>query len=784
MMTASVRACVGAATLLGVCVAMPAWGAEPKEERWDPFKGVEDRIDVRMSRDLAPPSPAQPVRITFPPNRFKLEFPRRGKRPPTTRGITKADYLKFLKKEVRHYLKVRVTGMGKQPSSAGAMYGVLAAYMYRETKDRFYADFARNALTSAIMYIETTDKFFPWVHNRYLMVDLMRETGLIAKKHEAKIREYLLTASRRSCEGHYNWKKQPWRRGSMHSALGPALARYYAVVKFPDIPEAELFTKYYNLTWGDWWTHRDTVYNDTGYRALLLLNIFIGAYLTERDDLFADPEAMKFWERILYTIAPNGAVPHFGDAGNWSASTAEYLFMMEYLAAKTRDGRFKYVAHRLFDHIVNHAVDVQDYHFVTDNILLGVAFAHMVADDTVKPVSLGDRSRVVTRKEILLPPVETVKPEMGTYASQAYLGYDRKRKKLRHAVEMSGPRDVPDKIAFRSSGKDEGLWALVDLCNIAGHNDVPEPTNVAALVDKEAVLGCNLGYYDEDAWFHNVVYAEDLEGHAFKAHRPMTISLRAFYDRARTSYARVHVKGYHMLPLDEERQFLFLRDRFLLLKDVVTFTDNWTCRIGPCWQTQQIDQVGKNWANTYIDYLFVSGMNVGAGIHRWKQSTRDLLVFHPPQKECALELVNRRTAKPSANQSADAITWRHLPLRLRYVRKVRTRKGMKMHWTTLLIPHAPALKAGKIVADIKVFADSPELTAIRVGKAAGEQQWVVLNDTGRAVTAGPLRTDAAQVHLSIVGTKRHLMAEGGTFVTFHGKELARVAKGEPVDKDF
>ena len=57
----------------------------------------------------------------------------------------------------------------------------------------------------------------------------------------------------------------------------------------------------------------------------------------------------------------------------------------------------------------------------------------------------------------------------------------------------------------------------------------------------------------------------------------------------------------------------------------------------------------------------------------------------------------------------------------------------------------------------------------------------MLNDTGHRVTAGAIETDARQVHLVISTDKRHVMAEGGTFVNFNGKPIAT---GPAVDEAF
>lgn len=706
----------------------------------------------------------RPAEVVYVPNATRFGLTAARHRPPTLKTITRDTYLEFLKEHVSRAIPSRMGGPLKQPWRHAHGIGFLAAYLYYQTKEPMYADAAKLALESAIGWTKTQDKEGA-VHTQthWLMVDFMRKAGLLTEADEPRVREFLVTTARRSCWGHYGWKAQPWRRGAGHSALGPAVSRYYAAHRYPDLPEAELWRKYYELTWGDWWAHRDTIYNDTGYRALFLRDVLLTAYLTDREDLFKDAEAMEFWERLLHTTAPNGSFPHYGDTNGWSTAIGTYAFCFEYLATKTRDGRFRYAAHRIFDYMVNHSVDVHDYHMHQDNMVYGVAYAHLVADDAVKPKPPGRRSFLLTRKELITIDKSTHKEDFG------------------HQIYnfLPGPRTVPDKIVFKSHDRDDALWVMIDVCGDAGHNAPAEPTNVAAMIDKESVLTCNQGYMDETPDLHNVMFAEDLEGTQL-SQGDMEIDVPEFYDRQYASYARVQVKNYHGWPIDEERQFLFSRYRLLLMKDVVTFNDEWMCRLGPCWQTQQVGpEVGPNWANTYVEHLFLSGLGLGRGVHRWKNPAWDLLVFHPPKDDCSLEIVDRFDEQP----------YRTLPVRLRYVWRGVARKGEQKHWTTLLLPHAPVPKPSALVEKIRVLADTLKLTALHVATDKYYEDWLVLNDTGGSVKVGELKTDARQLHLWFHKSRgdvrrRHVLAEGGTFVKLRGEEIVRAREGERIDGAF
>ncbi|HOF89500.1 MAG TPA: hypothetical protein PLZ36_15570, partial [Armatimonadota bacterium] len=519
-------------------------------------------------------------------------------RPPAMKSVTKDDYLNFAVAMSRQTLTA-YKHLAKDAWRYGPDYGMAAAYLYSVTKDPFFGDFAKDAFDAGFTWAKANDTRQGWVHteNLWLMVKFMRESGLLTAADEPRIREYLLLSGRNACVGSYDWSAAPYRRGTGHSALGPATARYYVARAYPDIPEKELYTKYFTLTWNDWWQHRDTSYNDTSYRALWMSIVLKCAYLTgEYEEIFTDPEAKKLWERMLYTIAPNGAVPHYGNTNGWSTAQGYYIFFMEYLATKTRDGRFKTAAHRAFDYMINHSVNLRDYHFEYDAMVHGAIMAHMVADDTVKEAPLGGQSRLLTRKE-------TVRRKMGQPMDFGHFAY----------FFSPGPKDVPDKLIFTSDGREEALWAMIDACDDADHNMPGQPTNVVALLDNEAVLGCDQGYMDKSPDLHNVVYLEDLEG-TQSALRAIAVTVPEFADYRQATAARVRVENYQGFPVTEERQCFFARNGFLLLKDTLTFQDSMLCRVGPCWQAQQVHPIyGTHWADTAIPSLFLTGLGTGGG---------------------------------------------------------------------------------------------------------------------------------------------------------------------------
>lgn len=78
------------------------------------------------------------------------------------------------------------------------------------------------------------------------------------------------------------------------------------------------------------------------------------------------------------------------------------------------------------------------------------------------------------------------------------------------------------------------------------------------------------------------------------------------------------------------------------------------------------------------------------------------------------------------------------------------------------------------MAKIEALADSLEVTALHLNTLQTREEWVLLNDSGKAVTAGVLETDARQLYLYIDTGKqpgKYVLAEGATFVKLNGQAL-------------
>ena len=175
-----------------------------------------------------------------------------------------------------------------------------------------------------------------------------------------------------------------------------------ATAWYPDAPEAAEWKKYADTVWQDFWAFRDNPANDTGYYFGTTFPLLLGAEILNRQEVFHDPEMRKTWERLMWEVTPDGEICPYGAHGGWNSSGGQRIWMLELLAARTGDGRYRFAAHKLMNYLL-----YQQDRYMTHHILAGpetteqIAIAYLLADDSLKPVAPEPGSRIIHRKETL-----------------------------------------------------------------------------------------------------------------------------------------------------------------------------------------------------------------------------------------------------------------------------------------------------------------------------------------------------------------------------------------------
>ncbi len=207
------------------------------------------------------------------------------------------------------------------------------------------------------------------------------------------------------------------------------------------------------------------------------------------------------------------------------------------------------------------------------------------------------------------------------------------------------------------------------------------------------------------------------------------------------------------LPVIYEREFVFVKNRFLATREVVTFEESFKTRTAPVWNTHNIGpQIGTHWANTFIHQPV--GDN---GTRSMRTPPADLLVWFAPRADCRLQVVDRLENDARAEAC---------PNQIRYVWEGTPAAGQKLVFTQIYYPHPPyraraksnnpgskaayadKLQATAHASGIEVIRDDAEVSILRLELEAGNVEWVVFNPFERDIEMEPGRIHAPYCYVN------------------------------------
>lgn len=540
-------------------------------------------------------------------------------------------------------------------------------------------------------------------------------------------------------------KQAFYEYGAMNRSFGTAVGRAVLAKLFPDDPLAAERRRYADTVWNDWWQTRDTYENNGGYNSLWLGYLATWIEVTGREEVWQDPGVKRLAERCLALVTPLGVVPEYGEAVGWAADPGRWIALFEKWATVYHDGRYKWAAHRLFEYVLAHEKEMDQWNHLGDLTRDALMDAWLVAEDTVaeQPPALGS---LVTERHAL------------TWTSR------EERDRTRYHARLTD-RLIPDKLVLRTGWQPGDTYALVDLCPPLGHG-AEEVGSVSCLVAQGSVLLTNPGKHIWEHLYHNcfVVQPVDEAPRALKMDElhglqaQMQISLEDFHAGRGAAYARVHVGRYMGRPVTLDRRLLFLGERGLWVRDTVTADEAVTLRLGPAWQTQAVyGKQGETWANTTWATQPVPAVFELNYMMQWTNRPWDLLLRFLPAAGAKLavddvaQVPGGGRLEPVMN-SASRRVW--------YQQTAALQPGHPLHFSTVLLPHAPTDDASALAEGVRALVDTEEATVLEVG-GPGEERWAGTNDGGQVLQAGPLTTDARwfTVRRAVDGTLTYWLAD-------------------------
>jgi len=565
------------------------------------------------------------------------------------------------------------------------------------------------------------------------------------------------------CRNLHVWGTQPteWR-GACHRSIPEGLAKGLAAKLYPDIPEAEHWKRYAELVFDDFWKHREWPQNDTGYstHATIVMLCMGDQYLGD-DRLCTDPVIQRFWRRQAVEFSPDGAMNPFGPNGGWNSTAGVRIFMLERVAARTGNGEFRYVAHKAMNYIKYQGPAMRGDHYLW-SIEVGenIALAWLFADDSVKPVEPYSGSLWNKRIEATRLP-HTDKNIVGKYLKD--LDPAPNKAHLCCAYMITG-KEWPDKLILRSGWNPGDFFALVELFPVSF------PANPGGIMGMNrwgapfTQICTSKGGSKE-----NRVMIVDIEGKANLRYHPdkdridenwkrgkmpdIRSAVTYFEEMPKVTFARVRVENMDGLPVLYQREFVFVKNRFLATREIVTFEESFKAKVAPLWNTQNIGpQIGRHWANTFI------GAPVGSnGWVDMLTPPADLLVWFAPKPECMLQVVDRFEQDPRTEACRGQV---------RYLWEGTPQAGRQLVFTQVYYPHKPyrartntadpgavasygdKLQATAGASGITVLRDDAEASVLRLEFNPGQIEYVIFNPREEKINIDFIQTDKAYAYIS------------------------------------
>lgn len=581
----------------------------------------------------------------------------------------------------------------------------------------------------------------------------LRKHGLMSAEDERWAKELFLALG----EHHFAWRPRDglWR-GSHHRSQAQGINHALAARFYPDEPNAAAWKAYADRVWSDWWDFRDVGINDTGYFYSSFGNILRAAEILGRKEVFTDPQARMLFDRILEEITPDGAGVPYGASGGYNSAAGTRILALELAAKYTRDGRYRWGAERLMNFGQARGFS-NNHHHLQAVAWEDIALASVLCDDSIAPVPPEGSSKLLMRKEIIRLTDEEARqmfPEAGGVDCNMYMTH----------------KEMPHKLVFRSGWNPGDLYMLVECYP---RHDPLNPTAILALERHSAAFAEMAS--EKFVSRENAVHIHDLDGRAtylgqknFRGAKQLPVgwagmetTVPAFSDHALASHARVQVGGYMGYAAEHEREFLFVKNGFVLVRDETTFADTFRARIGPNWNTQNVGRPrGEHWVNTWFTGHYFQTAQL------YTTPPWDLLIYHAPRADCRLAFapVNENPQGPSRLTA------------VQYAWEGEVKPGMRLQFVQVLLPHAPLQDATPLAATIRVLANEPGWTAVCLAEGP-RRKIAFLNPSGanrkfQADTAGSFSTDARAGYLETnpAGLDK--------FLVIAGTHLA--ASGEPV----
>ena len=550
-------------------------------------------------------------------------------------------------------------------------------------------------------------------------------------------------------------------RGSQHRGMVTGSNNLIAAQLFPRERGASEWTRRGERIWNDWWQFRDIGINDTAYFYDSLLYAALTADITGRDAVFTDDAATAIlWNRLVAETTPDGALVPYGPHAGWHGNAGIRIYALELAAAKSGNADYRAAAARTFRYAQARGgfSPGQDHWRAVSRE--AVALAYLACTDSVRASPAFLSSQITQRPEIVRLSADHWKKGNGRFDA---------------AMTMSARR-IPDKLALFSGNTPGDMFMLVEA--FTRH----DPLNPTAILALEAGGASHVSpVADRNEARGNAVRIEDRTGSAqavgFSAGRgrralplgydAMEASIPAFHEDAKAVLSKLDISNYEGFRADQSRDILFVKNRFVLLRDTTRFADRFAARLGPEWYTQVVGQRSDNWLDTRIDTHWYN-----ADLALYRNPAGNLLIWHAPRRDA--ELLVETASRPDIPRTDQRSALGHF-VRTQYRVDADVTAGSTQSFATVLLPHDGRRDARRLAKGIALIEDRADLVVVALDGSAGTEI-ALLGEGGNSgslsTPLGIVETDAEALYLSRDGTGRLGWSfKNGTYLRIDGRVM-------------
>jgi hypothetical protein len=692
---------------------------------------------------------------------------------PERQNVTREDYLKYIKER---WLPLREASLKQLDRIDGAQHWNVAlreAFFCKITGDEQYVRTALAAIRADVRFrTEGPGKDFAKFHAACpAMLPSMtayhwiRDSKMLTPADHALVKTWVLMLV-----NNYAY----YECGAMNRGIGASGCVMVANHWYPDTADQPLtsnkvlpwvkdkdFTRrqYVDFTWNHWWRFRDFYEDSAGYESHSLEMILETWAMTGQLDLLKDPAIVKLADRFLAQVAPNGAMPGYGDGTNYNTGPGRWVWFFEAMTAATKDGRYKWVAHRFFEFLRRHEKDFEQWgnpiYWELDNLMQ----AYVLADESIQPVEPTIGCVVTHRKDLKWLDARTT----GRWADLV-------------------DRDMPSKLCLRTGWRPGDTSVLVELCKPMSHGHA-NTGSIESLISRGSVLLSAPAYQARTENYHNSFIAwPDRRPAGFVWNRDIlhggktAVTVPTFHAGDGVAYARIHVTDYLESPATLDRRVFFLGDDGLWVRDTIQAPKSFQGTIGPAYQfTGVYPKKGEHWANACQTSVPVAFIFKPEYMMQFTNRPIDLLVWYAPKPDATLAIDDVTLDTTHLNTPDELAT--NFKQRVWYQMKLDGSRDRQETFDSVLRPHTPREDAEPLAKGIRVLLDEgTDRAVVGIEAAPGHIRYAGINADGKPLTAGPIQTDAKAFSVTVgpAGAVAHWLVEATTLnvdskTVFHAK---------------